>query len=189
MEDSKPVHPWELLSSEPVAEYSVFSVRQDEFRSPRDGEVHGFDIVASQNGVTVIALTDEGKLILVEQYRHGIRQLSLETPSGFMDEGEAPEAAGGRELLEETGYEADDLHLLGTLAQNPSWATTRVHVVVARGVRDTGKKNLDASEDTRVRLMGLDEVWACMVQGTICSATVIAGLHLFRLAEERGGDA
>lgn len=184
-EEGEPLRPWELLSSEEAEEYVMFKVRRDRCRSPRTGEVHEFDVVDGPDGVTVIALTPDGEVVLVEQYRQGVRECSLETPSGIIDEGEAPEAAALRELQEETGYEAEEVRIIGRLNLNPSWETTRVHVAVASGARRTREKDQDAGEDTRVRVVPFRELAELVRGGEIDSATVIAALHLHRL--EGGG--
>jgi ADP-ribose pyrophosphatase len=176
--------PWELQSSEHLQDYDVYRVRRDRVRSPRDGSLHDFHVVDAPDGVTVLALTPEHELVLVEQYRHGIRQLSLETPSGILEEGEDPLDAALRELEEETGFRAEEPRSLGTLDLNPSWETTRVHVVLATGARRAGDE--DPGEDTRVRCVATDEVRERVREGAIRSATVVAALHLFWAA---GGGA
>jgi ADP-ribose pyrophosphatase len=133
----------------------------------------------------VVALTPGDELVLVEQFRHPLGRVTLETPAGVVDEGEAPVAAGLRELREETGYEADDARYLGCVAVNPSWQTTRLHVVVARCARASAEKEEDETEDTRVRLVPLSQARALVADGTIDSATAVAALALH--AWERDG--
>src|ERR1700741_3666225 len=105
--------PWERGGTRELAAYEMFSVREDRSRSPKDGEVHTFQIAVSPGGVAVIALTDDGRMVMVEQFRHGTRLTSLELPSGVVDEGETPEDAARRELREETGFEGGEPRVLG----------------------------------------------------------------------------
>lgn len=175
--------PWPVESSELDREYAVYTVHHDRVRSPRTGEVHEYDIVHAPEAVVVVALTAGGELVMVEQYRHGIRAVTLEFPGGILDDDEPLDAAR-RELQEETGYQVDEVEYLGLLHQNPSWETTRVHMASGGKARETGEKDLDPGEDTRVRLVPRQSVRAMIASGEITSAVAIAALHVF---EARAG--
>ncbi|HEX2191000.1 MAG TPA: NUDIX hydrolase [Longimicrobiaceae bacterium] len=172
--------PWELLSSEHLADYEMFGVRRDRARSPRNGTEQDFSIVESPEGVTVVAATPEGELVLVEQYRHPLRTVTLELPSGVVDPGESPLEAAARELREETGYEAGGAEHVGTLELNPSWQTTRVHVVVVRDAVRRGGQEPDESEDLRVRRVPAGDVERMAAAGEVRSCVALAALALAR---------
>ena len=97
--------------------------------------------------VCILALTDAGDAVLVEQYRYGIDRLSLEFPAGAIDGGEDPLGAAQRELREETGFVSDDWASVGRLAVEPSRHTNWAHLFVARGARRVAEPELDATED------------------------------------------
>ena len=180
--------PWEIESSELLHEYDVYGVRRDRARSPRTGEVHDFHVVAAPDGVVVLALTREEELVLVEQYRHGTREVSLELPAGIVDDDEDPCAAAGRELREETGYVGGEGRRLGTLDLNPSWETTRVHVVVVHDAARVREREQDAGEDIRVRTLPVGAALEEVREGRIRSAVAVAALHLLsRWQENRMG--
>ena len=86
---------------------------QKEFRLP-NGEISTFDVVGNNNFVTVAAFTPRYEAILVRQFRPGPEQVLVSFPEGYIDEGEQPEQAAFRELLEETGYAAGRIRLLRT---------------------------------------------------------------------------
>lgn len=178
MPSSESPGPWPLESSEKVQEFAIFDVHRDRARSPRTGESHDFYVVDAPVAVVVVALTPADEVVMVEQYRHGVREVTLELPAGILD-GDDPEAGGRRELREETGFELGHAALIGTLDQNPSWETTRVHVLYGAGAQRKGDQELDAAEDTRVRLVPRDRVPALVAGGSIRSAVAIAALYLF----------
>jgi len=172
--------PWELLSSEHLADYEMFGVRRDRARSPRNGTEQDFNIAEAPDGVTLVATTPAGELVMVEQFRHPLRRVTLETPAGVMDEGESPVEAGLRELREETGYLAGHAEHVGTLTLNPSWQTTRVHVVVVRDARPRAEQEPDEAEDLRVRLVPVGEVERRVAAGEIDACVAVSALALAR---------
>lgn len=160
----------------------MFTIRRDRVQSPRNGVVQEYEVLEAPDGVTVLALTAAGELVLVEQFRHGIRRNSLELPSGILEDDDGdPVQAGLRELREETGYAADRARHLGTLVLNPAWQTTRVHVVVASGAKADGDRDLDEGEDPRTRLVPLQRARALVREGEIDSSVVVAALGLLEL--------
>ena len=178
-EDRGAPRAWERLESEQLADYEMFRVRRDRARSPRDGSEHTFHVAESPDGVAVVALTEGGGMVLVEQFRHPLRETSLELPSGVAEAGEAPEAAAARELREETGYEGEPARVIGMVHANPSWQVTRVFVAVVRGARKTREKEQDAAEDVHVRVVPAENVRAMAASGRIRSAVAVAALALW----------
>jgi ADP-ribose pyrophosphatase len=179
---------WERLSTRQVGEYAMFTVREERSRSPRDGQEQTFYVADSPGGVTVLALTGDGRLVMVEQYRHGPRRVTLELPSGVVDEGEEPAAAATRELREETGYTGDAASVIGRIDLNPSWQATTVHVALVRGARLSGDKELDEAEDTRVCLVHPGDLRRRIVAGEVDTATTIAALAVWEWTQGGAGD-
>ena len=168
---------WPVESSRLVHEYPIFDVHHDRVRSPRTGEAHDFYVVEASPGVVVVALTGDDEVVMVEQYRHGVREVTLELPAGILD-GDEPAEGGLRELREETGYGLERAEVLGVLEQNPAWETVRVHVVFGEGAERKGEKDLDPGEDTRVRLVPRERIPSLVADGTISSAVAVAALYL-----------
>lgn len=173
---------WERVESEDRGEFKIFRVRADRARSPRTGEVEEFTIADSPDGVTVIALTPSGELVMVEQFRHALRTITMETPSGFMDEGESPVEAAIRELREETGYEGEDARVIGCLELNPSWQTTRVHVVQVANARRSAETDFDEAEDIRVLTVARERALELVRTGGIRACVAVSALALMEWA-------
>ncbi|HEX6751339.1 MAG TPA: NUDIX hydrolase [Longimicrobium sp.] len=171
--------PWERLSSRQVAEYEMFRVREDRSRSPKDGKEQTFHIAESSGGVVILALTDDDRVVMVEQFRHARRKVGLELPAGVLDDGESPEEAAERELREETGYEGDEPRILGCVDLNPSWQVTLVHVALVRGAKRAGEKDEDEGEDIRVHLVPVAELRRMATSGEVDAGSTLAALALW----------
>jgi 8-oxo-dGTP pyrophosphatase MutT (NUDIX family) len=175
---------WRRERSEQVADCRVFKVRRDTSADPRDGRTHDFFVIEAPDWINVIPLTAEGEVVLIEQYRHGAEEISLEIPGGMVDAGEAPADAAARELLEETGYEASEIVFLGKARPNPAIENNWIHTFLARGARFLRDPVFDGTEQTVVRIFPRDAIPALIAEGKINHALVVVGFHLLQLAEQ-----
>ena len=149
--------------------------------SPLTGEPHPFYRIESPPWVNIVALTEAEELVLIRQFRHGSRVVTLEIPGGLVDPGETPEFAGGRELLEETGYRAGRLESLGSLNPNPALFANRVHMQVALDCVQEQEIQNTSTEHTMVELLPLAELPGVLREGGIDHALVVAALYAFDL--------
>jgi ADP-ribose pyrophosphatase len=176
--------PWRRLGSEQLADCRVFKVRRDRSADPRDGREYDFYVIEAPDWINVIPLTDDGRVVLVEQYRHGTGELSLEIPGGMVDPGESPDETAARELFEETGYAGGELSLLGKTRPNPAIQNNWLHAYVARGVRFRSEPVFDGTEQTVVRLVPFEEVPRLIREGAVTHSLVVAAFHLLSLCEK-----
>ncbi|HZL42131.1 MAG TPA: NUDIX hydrolase [Verrucomicrobiae bacterium] len=180
------IQPWKKLGSKPIGNFGIFTIRSDRKVSPRTGKEHNFFVIDSVNWVNVIALTPDGQIILVEQYRHGSNTVELEIPGGMMDSRDAtPEATGARELREETGYEGDMGIVIGQVYPNPAIMANVCFTVLIQNCRCIHPVEFDHGEDIMTRLVPVSKVTSLLRTGTIRHALVVAALYHFEL-HQRG---
>ncbi len=174
------IQPWRRLSSKPLGDYRVFSLRQDRKVSPRTGEEHDFLVIDSCHWVNVVALTPDRQMVFIEQYRHGSNTVELEIPGGMIDAADAsPELAGGRELLEETGYQGEDAILIGSVFPNPAIMSNQCHTVLVRNCRLVKPVQFDAGEDLATRLIPMEQAPELVASGRIRHSLIVAALYRF----------
>ena len=171
--------PWKVVSSHKDKSYRVFSLRTDRAISPRTQKEHSFFILESTSWVNIIPLTSDGRVVMVRQYRHGVGEVTLEIPGGLVEEGDTPETAGLRELVEETGYTAPRVIPLGYVQPNPAIQNNRCYTFVAEDVRLTREQSQDEKEDIEVILMPLSDIPKAIRTGEISHALVLAAFYRF----------
>lgn len=168
---------WQKLDSQPLADYRIFKSRQDVRRSPRTNKDHTFYILESPDWMNVIPITPEGNVVFVHQFRHGLEEVTMEIPGGLVDPGEAPLHTASRELMEETGYEAEEIVPIGISTPNPAFLDNYCHSFLARNVRKVAEPQFDGSEDIAVTEVPLVEVPELIKSGKITHSLVIAAFY------------
>ncbi|HEY0864278.1 MAG TPA: NUDIX hydrolase [Lacunisphaera sp.] len=170
---------WKKLGSREVARTRIFSVESVYFHHPQRAKPQDFFVINAPDWVNVLALTPDGCLVLVRQFRYGIDDFSVEIPGGVIDLGEDPVAAGVRELREETGYVGASARLLGSVRPNPAMQNNRCHLVLVEDARPAAKLDWDPDEEFEIMTRPVDEVYALAYAGGITHAMVLDALLLF----------
>ncbi|HYP16487.1 MAG TPA: NUDIX hydrolase [Opitutus sp.] len=170
---------WEALAHTLLTKTRIFDVRSTRFRHPVRGTERDFVVIDAPDWVNVVAITRDAQMVLVRQFRYGIDQFSLEIPGGVMEKGEAPLAAGLRELQEETGYVGGSARLLGSVRPNPAMQSNRCHFVLVEGGALSAPLEWDADEEIQLVTLPVDEVFALARRGEIVHSLVLDALFLF----------
>lgn len=177
---------WRTTESKLLLKTPIFSLRHERKRRIAADSSHDFYLLDAGDWVNVVPVTASGEVVFIELYRHGIEETSLEIPGGMIDhEDPSPAVAGARELLEETGYEAERLVPLGVVHPNPAIQGNRCHTFFAENVRRVSEPHPDETEDIRVVLHPVQDVPRLLREGRITHALVVAGLHWY-LGRESG---
>lgn len=169
---------WELLSSVIDKDYRVFRVRIDQAVSPRTAGVGQFYTIESNHWVNVVAITPDQQVVMIRQYRHGSRDITLEIPGGLVEETDPGDAAE-RELLEETGFSGKSRKLIGSTNPNPAIFNNLCYTYLVSEAVKTSSLSLDADEDIDVELVPLARIPDLIADGTIDHALVVVAFHFY----------
>ncbi|WP_424188337.1 NUDIX domain-containing protein [Actinokineospora sp. G85] len=155
----------------------ILALRVDSIRMPGGG-VADREVVEHLPAVAVVALDDEGQVVLIHQYRHPVGDRLWELPAGLVDhDGEDPLAAAQRELVEEVGIEADEWSVLVDLAVSPGFTDEAVRVYLATGLREVERPEMGEEEaDLVIRRVSLQEAVRMAFSGEIVNTSAVAGL-------------
>lgn len=180
---------WKLLGSEYLFKEPWLTVRKDICETPLGKHVDAYYVLEYPDWVNAMALTEDGQVLLIRQYRHAIGRVLVEIPGGVMDkEDESPEIAIRRELLEETGYAFNEMYSLGEVSANPSTTTNLVHMFLATGGKKVQAQQLDDNEEIEVLAVSIEELEAMLKRREFLQALHVSCLYygLEKLKELQG---
>ena len=147
---------------------------RDQVRLP-NGDITTREYVIHPGAVMIIAMLDDGHLVMERQYRYPVKQVMIEFPAGKLDAGEDRLACAQRELLEETGYRAKEWAHAGVLHPVISYSTEFIDIWFARGLT-LGERRLDEGEFLDVFTASLEELLAWSREGKLTDAKTLTGL-------------
>ena len=171
------------IKSEEVFSGRIISLHLQDVELP-NGKQAKREITKHPGAVAVIAITDEKRIVLVEQYRKALERTIVEIPAGKLEKGEVPEICAKRELEEETGYECRTLELVTSFYTSPGFADEIVHVYLAKGLtKKEDAASLDEDEFVNLEEITLEQAKEYIKEQKIFDAKTIFAVQYLQLQE------
>lgn len=171
--------PWQVLSSKILIDRQPWlRLIEQDVRLSNGHVIEGYLLAETREYSVIFALMDDGRVPLVQQYKHGVGRPSYDLPAGYLDAGEDPLACAQRELIEETGCVADDWRHLSSAVLDTNRSNARAHLFIALGARQVSPPRLDDTEDLITRWLTPAQLLAMVRTGEIDSVASVACLML-----------
>ncbi|HZG70015.1 MAG TPA: NUDIX hydrolase [Chondromyces sp.] len=175
------------LKTEKIFEGRIIKVQVDDVELP-DGKQSKREIVKHPGAVAILPVKDDGKIIMVEQYRKPLERTLIEIPAGKLEPGEEPEATALRELEEETGYICEEMELLISFYTSPGFADELVHLYAAKGLnKKEDAKALDEDEFVDLMEVTLEEAEQFIKEKRIYDAKTAYAVQYLQLKKALEG--
>ncbi|MDQ4076854.1 MAG: NUDIX hydrolase [Chloroflexota bacterium] len=169
---------WATLDEEIPFENRWVRVRLQRVRLPNGREYEYSRVDRPKQGVGVLLFDEESRLLLEREYRHAVQEVIWQVPGGLMDESEPPLVSVQRELLEETGYEAEEWSDLGYFYDNPGLGNACSRLFLARQPRRVAEPEPDHAEWVELHWVTLDWLREAVRQGDIVDRVVLGGIAM-----------
>ena len=163
----------------------IVNLRVEQVRLP-NGAIVDLELLRHRGASAVAAVDAQGRVALIHQYRYAAGGFIWELPAGVLEPDEPPIACAARELQEEAGQAAETLEHLGTIFTTPGFTDERIHLFLARGLREEPSAHEADEVITEVRWIPMPEALAMIRRGEIVDGKTIAGLHLAAAALAEG---
>lgn len=180
------IKPWKTLDTEELAKYGYFRMRKDKCELPDGRIMPGYYTIEFADWVNVIPVTKDKKIVLINQYRHSVEEITIEIPGGSTHpkENESVEKAARREMEEETGYTSEKLEFVGFQYPNPALLSNKMHTFIAWDAVKTKDQELDPYEDIETFEVTLPELRKLIETGKINHSIILGS---FLLAQKKLG--
>lgn len=167
------------LGRELVAKGTIISYYHDKIQVP-NGKIVTYDTILHQGAAAVLPVTNEGKLVMVRQYRNILDRITLEIPAGGLDGPDEPTIeAAKRELEEETGYVCDSIEPLISIFPTVAYSNEKIDIYVATGLSKT-EQHLDEDEYLNVEEWNIDDIIPLIYGGIIQDSKTISSILAYK---------
>lgn len=171
--------PWKVLESQEIFAVDPWiKLSVDRVLLPDGKIINDYYQIKLPEYAVIFAETAQDSVVVLRLYKHGVGKVSLVLPAGSVEAGEQPLASAQRELLEETGYSAEDWGILGSFVVNGNYGCGRAHLFVARNARQIAEPDSGDLETMEVILMQPDEVLDAVRRGEVAGLGTVAAIAL-----------
>ena len=178
---------WEVVKDKKLLETPIFSLHERNLNPEKDSDNPTFYVLEAPEWINILAITPDAQIVLVEQYRAGTDETTLEIPGGMVDAGETPLEAARRELLEETGFHSDSWSELGRVSSNPAILSNYTHLFLAKNCEQIQEQNTEGNEDIAVHIMDLKRFFELIRSGIVHHAIVVSAVAKYLLCNKQAG--
>ena len=175
---------FKVTKSDIVFHGKVFDVKIDEIQYNDTGKKAPRQVAIHPGGAVVLPVKNDGKIVLITQYRYPLDKVIYELPAGKLEIGEDPLNCATRELTEETGYTSDKISKLGIIHTTPGFCNEVLHIYLAENIIPGNHAREEGEEGIEMFEMTLDEIDEKIRTGEITDAKTICGIAMYRLNAE-----
>lgn len=168
---------YRIISSQVIYKGKVFNTLVDQIEY-NSGNKAIREVAEHPGGAVVVPVTDNGKIVMVTQYRFPVKEVLLELPAGKLSKGEDPKVCAVRELEEETGYKSDDIKSLGSIYTTPGYSTEKLWIYLAENLKPGNYNREEGEFGMEVFELSLPEVEEKIYNGEIVDGKTICGIFL-----------
>lgn len=175
---------WKTIQVEESFNFKIFQAKWVKQQNPINKELHRFIRLDSLDWVNIIPLTKDKQVVMIEQYRHGIDEITLEIPGGLIDKMEKPIQAAMRECIEETGFAAEEVPILvGMNHPNPAFLNNRCYSFLWKNVEKKYQQKLDTNEIINIKLIPICEINS-LIKSKVISHSLVLNAFFFMLLNQ-----
>jgi ADP-ribose pyrophosphatase len=168
---------WRIISSSYPITTPFLRLRNDVIELPDGGIVEDYYVRETRGFTIIFALTADGRVVLVRQYKHGAGRVVLELPAGSIDEGETAAQCAERELAEETGFVGGAPERIGTYLADPTSSDGSFHLFLIRDAQSRVAQSFDRTEDIAVEIVPVGDLRRMLREGRIETGSHVASIY------------